>query len=181
MVYLTCVHNYLTCIDIGIYLVVWRKWEKPSCTPFMYTCWQLFTVIVTLMWHKFIICHSTLCMLEYKHGGYLQLQTPTVHWGTCGWCWWYCTAACCALLYMHTSFQLGKIWEVFSPTLLMSAAFAKSNGLTCNRERLAHHFWCNYSRVGVSYWGLFRNVILPHFVFGVVWKVSERHLEAFYS
>lgn len=41
---------------------------------------------------------------------------------------------------LHTSLQLGKIWEVFSPTLLMSAAFAKSNGLTCNRERLAHHF-----------------------------------------
>lgn len=60
--------------------------------------------------------------------------------GTHRWFRWYCTSACCALLYMHTSLQLGKIWEVFSPTLLMSAAFAKSNGLTCNRERLAHHF-----------------------------------------
>lgn len=40
--------------------------------------------------------------------------------------------------YMHTSFQLGKIL-VFSPALLMSAACAKSNGLTCNRERPAHH------------------------------------------
>lgn len=94
---------------------------------------------------------------------------------------WYCTSACCALVCMQTSLQLGKIWEVFSPTLLMSTAFAKSNGLTCNRETCAPFFWCNYSRVGVSYWGLFRNVILPHFVFGVVWKVFQRHLEAFYS